>query len=215
MLEAVQENDAERVRQLVQADPSLARVQNDAGVSVVLLARYRRRMEALAALLECVPDLDIFEAAAVGDAARLRDLLDADPELVNAFATDGFYPLGLAAFFNHAECVQLLLERGADARAVARNEMQVQALHAAVADKAEADALVVATLLLDHGAPVNATQQGGYTPLHEAAQSGHARLADLLLARGADATARLDDGRTPATVAAEHGHATLARRLTG
>jgi ankyrin repeat protein len=214
LFEAVQENDAERVTLLVRADPALSRTRNENGLSVVLLARYMRRMEALASLLAAEGDLDIFEAAAVGDSDRLRSLLTDDPSLVNAYAPDGFFPLGLAAFFNHPETVRLLLEHGADVTSVARNPMQVQALHAAVADKPEPDALVLATLLLEHGAPVNAAQHGGYTALHAAAQSGYVLLADLLIAHGADRAARTDVGQTPAQIAEEHGHTALSKRLS-
>ncbi|MGE0542243.1 MAG: ankyrin repeat domain-containing protein [Dehalococcoidia bacterium] len=215
IFEAVRENDAERVARLVREEPALSRARNEDGLSVVLLARYTRKMEALASLLAAGGTLDVFEAAAVGDGERLRVLLNSDPDLVNAYAPDGFFPLGLAAFFNHPEAVRLLLDRGADVSAVARNAMQIQALHAAVADKSEDDALALATLLLEYGAPVNAAQHGGYTPLHAAAQSGSVVLAGLLLNHGADRNARLDDGRTPAQIAEEHGHLALAARLSG
>ena len=214
IFEAVRQNDAGQVAHLVREDPSLSRARNENGLSVVLLARYSRNMEALASLLATEAELDIFEAAAVGDIDSLRELLNAEPDRVNAFASDGFFPLGLAAFFNHPAAVRLLLERGADVTVVARNPMRIQALHAAVADKPERDALDLATLLLDHGAPVNTAQHGGYTPLHAAAQVGYVELAAMLLDRGADPSARLDDGRTPAQIAAEHGHTALAERLS-
>lgn len=213
IFEAVRQNDGGQVAHLIRKDPSLSRARDEDGLSVVLLARYSRNMEALASLLAAEAELDIFEAAAVGDIECLRDLLDAEPDRANAFASDGFFPLGLAAFFNHSAAVRLLLERGADVAAVAQNPMRIQALHAAVADKPERDALDLATLLLDHGAPVNTAQHGGYTPLHAAAQSGYVELMAILLDRGADPSARLDDGRTPAQIAAEHGHAALAERL--
>jgi uncharacterized protein len=214
LIEAVQANDARRVELLIRDDPALSRARNEDGLSVVLLARYTRNMDALASLLSAPGDLDIFEAAAVGDHAQLQTLLDGDPDRADAFAPDGFFPLGLAAFFNHPETVRLLLVRGADVTLVARNAMQIQALHGAVADKSEADALVLATMLLEYDAPVNAAQHGGYTALHAAAQSGYAALAELLLTRGADPNARTDDGQTPAQIAAEHGHTTLAARLS-
>ena len=45
----------------------------------------------------------IFAAAAKGQTAELQSLIEKDPELVNAYSPDGFTPLGLAAFFGHAE----------------------------------------------------------------------------------------------------------------
>lgn len=209
IFDAIKNNDLDRVRQLVGEDRALAAARNDQGQSAVLLARYHGRAEALDVLLAAGPALDIFEAAAVGHTARVRELIDANPALVNAYAADGFYPLGLAAFFGHLETARLLLERGADVDQVARNQMQVQPLHAALAGRHEA----IARLLVEHGADVNAKQHGGYTPLHEAAQHGDLSLVELLLAHGADRSARLESGQTPAELAAEHGHTHVAERL--
>jgi uncharacterized protein len=60
---------------------------------------------------------------------------------------------------------------------------------------------------------VNARQEGGYTPLHAAAQNGDVELIDLLLDRGARLDARTDDGRTPADLAEAANHPMLAKRL--
>jgi uncharacterized protein len=212
IFDAIKSGDAEGVKQILSGDRSAASARDEQGRSAVLLARYYGRSDALAALLEARPALDIFEASAVGDTGRVRALLDAAPDLVNAFAADGFYPLGLAAFFGHPSTVRLLLERGADVHATARNPMGVQALHAALADKQEDPALELAALLLAAGADVNARQHGGFIPLHAAAQNGHARVADLLIGHGADTAARTDDGKTPADLAAEHGHTEIAQR---
>ena len=177
--------------------------------SAVLDALYRGQREE-AERLAADERLSIFEAAALGRTPRIRQLLDTDPALVNAWAPDGHTPLGLAAFFADAATVTLLLDRGADVHAAARNEMKVQALHAAVASRrAETVAILIA-----RGADVNARQQAGYTPLMGAAGAGRADLVDRLLAHGADATLRAEDGKTAAAYAREHGHQQLADRLT-
>ena len=71
----------------------------------------------------------------------------------------------------------------------------------------------VSLTLLDpevyHGADANARQQGGFTPLHAAAQHGDRRLAELLLAAGADPQLVNDAGQTPAALAAESGRTEL------
>jgi ankyrin repeat protein len=153
-------------------------------------------------LLAAEPELDVFEAAAVGRTERVRELIDSDPAPVSAFSPDGFTALHLAAFFGHPDIARLLVERGADTRAVARNPMQVMPLHSAAA----ARQFEIARLLVDHGADVNASQERGFTPLHEAAQNGDVELARLLLERGADRERPAEDGRRAADFAAAGGH---------
>src|SRR6266540_5996380 len=78
-------------------------------------------------------ELDVFEASALGRTERLRELLDTDPPLANAWADDGFQPLGLASFFGHVDAARLLVERGAEVNSASRNAMKVMPLHSAVA----------------------------------------------------------------------------------
>lgn len=51
---------------------------------------------------------------------------------------------------------------------------------------AEAGHLEIATLLLETGADVNATNRFAHTPLHNAAREGRLELVNLLLAKGAE-----------------------------
>ena len=86
-------------------------------MSDLLQALYAGDRDRVDELLAADPTLDVFEAAAFGRAERLRELLDEDPSRANAFADDGFHPLGLACFFGHLEAARLLLDRGADVNA--------------------------------------------------------------------------------------------------
>jgi ankyrin repeat protein len=142
-------------------------------VSPLLQALYEGRAEDAEKLRR--PDLDLFEAAALGDVPRLRELLDAgaDP---SAFAPDGYTPLQLATFFGHREAGELLIDRGADLTAVSKNEMDTYPLQAAVAG----GHTEIARLLLDAGAPPTARN------LASARQSGNTELEQLLLERGAE-----------------------------
>jgi len=110
----VRAGDTVRLRELLQTDPALATVRNERGHTPVLLAQYHQKADAVAVLLAGDPVLDVFDATAVGRTARVAEWLDRDPALLEAQSADGFSPLGLAAFFGHAETVKLLLARGAD-----------------------------------------------------------------------------------------------------
>ncbi|HEV2891510.1 MAG TPA: ankyrin repeat domain-containing protein [Frankiaceae bacterium] len=178
-------------------------------VSDLLDAVYRGDRAGRDAILRERAPADVFEAAAVGDVARLGELLDGDAALASATAEDGFTPLHLASFFGHADAVRALLARGAAVETVADNPMRVRPLHSAAAS---GDTEVV-RLLVGAGANVNATQEGGYVPLHAVAQNGDAAAVDLLLDAGADPAARTEAGRSAADLANEAGHADLAARL--
>jgi ankyrin repeat protein len=178
-------------------------------VSPPLQALYegdRDRGERLLAERDAV---DVFEAAAFGRVDDLRRLLDEDAARASAFSSDGFTALHLAAFFVQPESAALLLERGADASARARNPMAVEPLHSAAA----ANQTGIAQLLLEAGADPDARQEGGFTAIHAAAHNGNAGLVELLLRHDADRTAATDDGRTAEQLARESGHTLLADSL--
>jgi ankyrin repeat protein len=178
--------------------------------SPILMALYMRQPEE-AARLAIGATLNIWEAAGLGRDERIAELLQEDRSLANAWSPDGFTPVGLAAFFGHPSTARILVDAGADVGAVARNEMQVQPLHAAAAAKE----IEIIRMLLDHGADPNARQQAGYTALMECARGGRDDMVSLLLAHGADPTLRTDDRKSAADLAGEQGHSGLARRLRG
>jgi uncharacterized protein len=181
IFDAIQSGDAGRVRDLLRADPSLGAARDATGVSAVMHAQYHRRPDLVAAVLDTGPELDVFDAAALGRVDQLRELLDEEPERARWWSGDGFSPLHLAAFFGHSDAVALLIERGADVVAVARNAMRVQPLHSATAGH---DVATV-RLLLAAGADPDARQHGGWTPLMAARQHGDAEIERVLLDYGA------------------------------
>ena len=154
-------------------------------MSELLQAVYRGDEKRVEELLAGDPELDVFEAAAVGRTDRLRELLDAEPDLANAWAGDGFQPLGLASFFGHVEAARLLVERGAEVNSASRNDMKVMPLHSAAATGDPEARIELAKLLLEHGADPNARQQDDFTPLMAAEHNGDERLRRLLVESGA------------------------------
>lgn len=198
LLAALDAGDAHAVEAIVRRDPS----QLDAttgGVSVVRAACYRGHPEIGVQLVALGAGADAFDAAALGDAERLRVLVDDDPSLATAVAADGFTALHLAAWFGHAKVAELLLARGADPERVADNGTGLRPLHSAAAG----GHVVIAHLLLDRGADVEAAQQAGVRPLHSAAHRDDVAMVSTLLERGADPAAATDDGRTARDLASD------------
>jgi uncharacterized protein len=178
--------------------------------SAVLTALYHGKRDEAEQLAEGAA-LTIWEAAALGRGARVAELLDADPSLLDRMSPDGYHPLGLAAFFGADAVARLLLDRGANVATVAANPMRIQALHAAVAARNP----VIVSMLLEHGADANARQHVGYTPLMGAASAGQTEILEMLLRAGADPSQANDEGKTAADFARDKGHAAVLERLAG
>ena len=175
-------------------------------VSPILSALYEGREANAQTLLAENPELDVFEAAALGRTERVRELVDGDSNLVDAWSPDGFQALHLSAFFGQGDVTTLLLERGAEVTSMSRHEfIKVTPLHSAVAAEGAED-LATVEALLERGAPVDAPVEGGATPLHSAAFNGNVPIVQALLAHGADPEAATDDGKTPLDLARENGH---------
>jgi ankyrin repeat protein len=209
LVDAIKAGDVAAIRQHLSDDPALASAHDADGLSLVLLALFHQQREAADALLEAGPDLGVLEAAALGRADLLRELLAADPERLQARTPDGFTPLGLAAFLGGPEAVRVVLDHGVDANDDADNRFGVRPVHAAAA-AGDPDSM---RLLLEAGADPNVRQQAGLTPLHAAAHRDDVGLARLLLDHGADPTLTTDDGRDAARIAADDGSEHVAALL--
>jgi ankyrin repeat protein len=199
--------DAKGAVAALEIEPGQAGATDDAGVSALLLARYRGLGDVVEAI-RGLRSLDLAEAAAVGDVRRVGELVACGTP-VDQPSADGFSPLQLALFFDNPAAAAVLLRAGADVDAAATHPMGIAATHAAAASPTGAGMVLVVAA----GADLDSTQSGGFTPLHEAAHRGDEGMVDLLLAAGADPGRRTDDGRTAADIAGDDGHDGLARRL--
>lgn len=167
---------------------------------------------------------DIIEAAKSGDAEKVKELLKANPELINAVdsgieatalhwalmygkkevvkailaydpdvnkteAHDGT-TMHWAAHFDDAENIRWLLERGAKIDHVnryGRTPLLVAARRGCIN---------VAKFLLEQGADIHAAVKDGSTALHIAARNGHKEIIDLFIAKGLDPGIKNNDGQT-------------------
>jgi uncharacterized protein len=209
-LAAIKAGNTAEVTRRLDVKPALANARDEQGLSAVLTAAYYQEPGIARLLVQRGAELSVFEACAAGELSRVRALVEQQPDLINAYAPDGFQPLGLAAFFGQAGIVECLLSKGAEVNSPSRNAMRVMPLHSAIANKRTE----IARLLLDHGANVDATQADDFTPLHEAAQNGLLDVTQWLLERGASVNPRLSSsGKTPLALAIEHQHAAVAEFL--
>ena len=136
------------------------------------------------------PDISIWGAVAGGHIELVEQHLAAGTDITETLRDRvpgyGGTPLHVAVLTNQKEVTQLLLERGADINARAKDRDGGTPLHwaAAVGRKQLAELLVRA------GADVNAKDNSGYTPLdatlYKAEQEKQAKLeiADLLRENG-------------------------------
>ncbi len=156
-------------------------------MSEILDALYRGDAAAARELAQDA-NLDVFEAAALGETARLQELLDEDRSSANAFGSDGFHPLGLACFFGHLAAARVLLDHGAEVDALSRNQhIQTAAIHAAAASgTGETTQYELIKLVLDYGADPNLPQGGGFRAIDAARQNGDERIERLLKEHGAE-----------------------------
>jgi hypothetical protein len=180
-LDAVKTGDLTTIEALLAANPALANTIGDDGIAAVVTAAYHRHQDIVAALLAAGVNLDLHQAAVVGNLDTVKAELTDYPEDLDIYSRDGFTPLLLACYFGHAEMAQYLLDIGADVQAVSHNPMGIQAIHAAAANSN----MTILQALLEKGANANAKQASGNTALDQAIQSKNQAMIALLRQHGA------------------------------
>jgi ankyrin repeat protein len=142
----------------------------------------------------------MIDAVRRSNRARVIELLEAIPGVVNRPGPRGSTPLMYAALYGDSRLVAEMIRAGGDPNL--RNHAGATALMWAV------ESVDTARLLLDHGADANATSGFGRTPLMIAAsQAGSGAVVRLLLDRGAK------PGPTALASAATRGNSVEVRML--
>jgi ankyrin repeat protein len=144
---------------------------------------------------------EFFDSVRTGRVARLRKLLDAQPELLRAVDSNGETPVLEALYYGQPGALEVLLE----------HNRELDIFEAAALGRASR---IGALLELDPGL-LDMRSPDGYAPLHLAAFFGRTDAVRLLLERGADAQATAVNPRrtTPLHAAAGRGHVDTARLL--
>jgi ankyrin repeat protein len=212
LFRAIKSGDRSAAERLLEGDRRLVNARDEDGLSPILLALYHGQHDIATAILRRGPELNLFEAAAAGDAARVRELVGRDGAQANAVAPDGYGVLGLAAFFKRREVVRYLLEMGADPSR-ASGQGGFTPLHSAVATDAGTRDIEIVRMLLDKGADPNAKSQSGSTSVHTVAFTGDRESLDLLFEHGADPAITNNDGKTAADIARERRNQDIADLL--
>lgn len=123
----------------------------------------------------------LIAAAAAGDLASMRSLIEAGADVNEAFAAnEPRSPLNAAARGGHLDAVNFLLSRGAEVDRVVPGDAT------ALIDAARSGHVEIVALLLESGADSNRVVPGDGTALTAAARSGSKKAVQLLLEYDAD-----------------------------
>lgn len=209
VFEIIRSDNLSALRAMTAENTGILSAKDPNGLSPLMLSIYYGRKDMVEYILSLDPELDLFEASALGALTRVRDILRKEPKKIDDYSPDGYTPLGLASFFGRQSVAEFLVYNGADVNKASVNSMKVAPLHSAAA----ASHIGIIRLLLSHRADPDLSQQHGWRPLHAAAQNGNLDIIRLLLYYEANKYLANDAGKTPYIVAMEAGKMEAAALL--
>ncbi len=227
--DAAAAGDLNKVRAILEADPTLLESKDGGGSTPLLSACAAQRVEVANYLLDKGADVNVrdrfrqtplhracYSYLQGQDLALIQRLIDKGAD-VNAQGYNGLIPLHQAAQSGRLEVARLLIDRGADVNAFDRYNGPVGAagitgtvLQVAINYHPKEE---MAKFLVERGAKLNRKDSGGDTELHLAALKGYAELARALIEHGADVHAVNQANRTALYCAARHGFRRTAEAL--
>jgi ankyrin repeat protein len=156
--------------------------------------------------------LDVVKAALAHGANPNLALRESAPgrgslDVPDRYLGNGATPFLRAAKTGDAPVMRLLLEKGADAKAVTKDHTTAMILAAGlswvmgITNVDEKDALEAIKICIEQGVDVNAANDKGETALHGAATSGRDQVVAYLVEKGAKLDMKDKEGRTALDVA--------------
>jgi ankyrin repeat protein/acetyl esterase/lipase len=217
--------DLNKVRALLEADPTLLESKDNLGFTPLHSACLAKQAAVAKFLLDKGANVnarDYFDLTPLHRASYdtgqhvglIQLLLDKGAD-VNAQGGNGNTPLHFAALKGDLKAAKLLLDHGADVNAEYSGAIQSSSVSGTVLQVAInfGPTEEMAKWLVENGAKLNRKDSNGNAELHLAALKGYADLVRLLVQHGADVNAVNKYNRTALYYAAKHGYRSVAAAL--
>ena len=149
-------------------------------------------------LIELANSQSIFDASRSGNIKRIKEIYVLNPDSINVSNEQGYSPLILATYNHQVEATKLLIKLGVKLES---EFDQGNALHGACYK----NYLDIATILVDAGIDINATDNGGTMPIHYATIRQNIPLCRLLYDNGANLNSKDKNGLTALEYAKQLG----------
>ena len=158
-------------------------------------------------------DDDSLMASSSGDVTWLEQTLRSNfKKALSQTRKQGFSTIHLAAMNGHLECLKILIEKQS-VPVDLESETGWRAIHLAINTKNKTRSLKCLMYLLGQGADTSKPNLNGFTPVHQAASTGHVNCLKALIDAGATINTYDSDNLLPVDYARIWGHRMCVRIL--